>query len=271
MITGIFGKPFLDLEPYLDLSALPAIHEEVCLALPQIAVEYTGGSHRSMGIVPPSLREEPWVDYGEVLRAMSDEHFATFRALADDPASIPTDAREKLEFGEEREVPLNRKQMLWLKYRFGVYFPWKVFVELIPNRWWTDKANPEGKSFTRIARTFFPKTLAFVQQLPFQSIGRCNVMGLEANDFGTVHHDADPVTEPPSPFITLCPAGDKRLFLWDESTRTKHPVESRAYWFNDGDFHGVEASPRFRYSIRIDGAFTPEFMDRLRRDHETPA
>jgi len=271
LITGILGKPYLSLEKYLDLSALPAVHEEICFALTQIPVDYTGGSHRSMGIVPPSLQSEPWVDYGEVIRAMTDEQFATFRALSDDPEAIPDDARDDAEggtgnFGEERDFPLSRRQMLWLKFRFGVYFPWKVFVELIPNRLWTDKANPTGKAFTRIARTFFPKTLALVSALPFEAIGRCNIMGLEANDFGTVHRDADPAVEAPAPFITLAPVPGKRLFLWDEEARTKVPIEGQAYWFNDGDYHGVDPGPSFRYSIRVDGAFRPEFLEQLRRD-----
>jgi hypothetical protein len=267
VITGIFGRPYLRLERYLDLSALPAVHDEICLGLTQIPVDYTGGSHRSMGIVPPSLLDESWRDYGEVIRAMTDEEFATFRSLADDPRALDPERRDELEFGEERDVPLSRRQMLWLKVRFGVYFPWKVFVELIPNRYWGDKAKSEGKSFTRVAKTFFPKTIAFVQKLPFESIGRCNIMGLEANDFGTVHRDADPAVEEASPFITIAPVPGKRLFLWDEDARAKLPVEGTAYWFNDGDYHGVDPDPFFRYSLRVDGVFRPEFMEQLRRDH----
>jgi hypothetical protein len=262
MITGIRGKPYVNLEEHLDLSALPAIHDEVCLALTKIPVDYTGGSHRSMGIVPPSLRDEPWKDYGEVIRAMSDEQFATFRELSDDPRAIDPSKRDELEFGEERDVPLSRRQMLWLEARFGVYFPWKVFVELIPNRWWGDKAKPEGKSWSRTARAFFPKTIAFVESLPLVAVGRCNIMGLHANDFGTVHRDGDPATEAPSPFITIAPM-KKRLFLWDEETRSKHPVDGRAYWFNDCDYHGVDPDPFFRYSIRVDGELSPDWLAKV--------
>ena len=62
----------------------------------------------------------------------------------------------------------------------------------------------------------------------------------------------------------ICPAGDKRLFLWDEDARTATPVNGRAYWFNDHDYHGVDADPFFRYSIRIDGVFRPDFLESLR-------
>jgi hypothetical protein len=156
--------------------------------------------------------------------------------------------------------------MLWLKIRFGVYFPWKAYVELIPNRGWADKSRSEGKDFTRLARAFFPKTIELVRRLPFQHVGRCNVMGLEAHDHGTVHRDGEPEEQgEPDHFVTLCPAEGKRLFLWDEEAQAKTYVEGRAYWFNDFDYHGVDAASFFRYSIRIDGVFEPDFLETLRR------
>ena len=265
-LTGIFGKPFVDLSGHLDLSELDALHEEICLGLTQLSPSYTGGSHRSMGIVPPSLQSAPWGDYGEVLRAMTDEAFATFACLADEP-SLRAARRDAVEFGEERDAPLSRRQMLWLKYRFGVYFPWKVYVEMIPNERWEDKAKSEGKAFTRIARTLFPRTLAFVERLPFERIGRCNLMGLESNDFGTVHRDGVPGETPEvDHFIAFCPAKGKRLFLWDEEAKAKTFVDARAYWFNDRDYHGVEEAPFFRYSIRVDGVFHDAFLQALRGD-----
>jgi hypothetical protein len=269
VLRGLFpGRPFVSLERFVDTSALGAIHEEVCLAFTSIPVDYTGGSHRSMGIMPPSKRDEAFGDYGDVIRALSPEQFETFRSLADDPKSIDPTRQSELEFGEEREHPLSRRQMLWLKVRHKVYFPWKAYLELIPNRYWTDKANPEGKEFTRLAQTFFPKTIAFVRRLPFLHIGRCNVMGLEANDHGTVHRDGDPAEQTePDHFITLCPAGDKRLFLWNEERLEKTPVPGRAYWFNDHDYHGVDADPFFRYSIRVDGVFRPDFLEMLRNEN----
>ncbi len=263
---GLFGRPFIDLEPHLDLTALDAVHEEICLALTRVPVDYTGGSHRSMHIMPPSREAEGLGDYGEVIRSMSDEAFATFRSLADDPDAIDERARQKNDFGEEREHPLSRRQMLWLKFRFGVYFPWKAYVELIPNRYWSDKSDAEGKDFTGRAKAFFPKTIAFIKGLPFTQVGRANVMGLEANDHGTMHRDGDPAAQrSPDHFITVCPAANKRLFLWDEAARQKTSVAARAYWFNDHDYHGVDADPFFRYSLRVDGVFREDFLASLTR------
>jgi hypothetical protein len=224
---------------------------------------YTGGSHRSMGIMPPGHEHEALVDYQEVIRGLDDTTFSTFRSLSDDPRAIDPQRRD-VQFGEERDVPLSPRQMLWLKMRHRVYFPWKVYAELIPNHRWEDKCNPAGKSFTRHAEALFPRTVSFVKSLPFTHIGRCNVMGLEAHDHGTVHRDG--VTRGrPEPFLTICPAGDKRLYVFDPRTSGRIPVEGRVVWFNDHDYHGVFADPFFRYSIRVDGAFTREFQDELVR------
>lgn len=264
-IVGIFGRPYIDLTPHLDLSPLGEIHEEICLGLARVPVEYTGGSHRSMGIMPPSRRHEGLVDYGEVIAGMSREEFARFVSLSDDPGEFDPDRREEYRIGEEQEHPLSRKQMLYLKLRYGVYFPWKVYFEMIPNRYWDEKSDPAGKAFTRQAQVFFPKTIAFVRGLPFEHIGRCNVMGLEGNDHGTVHRDGDPgVKRHVDHFITFCPAGDKRLFLWCEDERREITIDRRAYWFNDSDYHGVHAAPFFRYSVRVDGVFKSEFLEKIR-------
>ena len=155
-LTGIGGRPWVDLEPLLDTSVFAELHEEICLGYAQVPVDYTGGSHRSMGIMPGLREEEALVDYGEVIRGLSEQAFETFRLLSDAPAAFSWSSREATTFGEERAVPLSRRQMIWLKVRHGVYFPWKGYVELMPNRRWEDKAEPDGKRFSRIATTFFP-------------------------------------------------------------------------------------------------------------------
>ncbi|MDB5219904.1 MAG: hypothetical protein JWO86_7831 [Myxococcaceae bacterium] len=266
MIRGVFGRPYVDLEPYVDIEALEALDDEIALGLAEVPVDYTGGSHRSMEIMPASRAGDAHVDYGEVIAKMTPEAYATFRSLANEPRAFPA-VPAGATFGEERDHPLSRRQMLWLEYRFGVYFPWKVYLEMIPNRTWEEKSDPEGKDFTRLARTFFPKTIAFVKSLPFAHVGRCNLMGLASNDHGTVHRDGDPAQKTRvDHFITFCPRGDKRLFLWDEAKQQKVDVRGRAYWFDDSDYHGVEADPFFRYSIRVDGVFRPELLAQLEAD-----
>jgi len=265
-VFGIAGHPYVDLERHVDLRALEALDDEVSYALTQVPLEYTGGSHKTMGIVPPSLADDPYVDYGQVIKRFSRAEFQTFVSLSDTPDEFDIERYREYEFGEEREWPLSRKQMLLLKFKYGVYFPWQVFYEMIPTLNWEDKANGAGKDFTPEAKRHFPRLVAFVKTLPFEVVGRCNILGLEANHHGTVHQDGNPDDPHAEHFITLCPRKNKRLFLWDEEAQTKTVVSSRAYWFNDHGYHGVLPDPWFRYSIRVDGAFKPSFLATLRRD-----
>lgn len=276
-LTGLWGHPFIDLAPFIDTSSFPRIHEEVCLGYAQVPVEYTGGCHRAMGIMPQGLENTALVDYREVIEAFDDAAYARFRALADDPGALPETREGGGVYGEEADHPLSRRQMLWLKVRYGVYFPWKGYLELIPNRYWSDKANAEGKDFTRVAKAYFPETIAFVKSLPFERIGRCNVMGLEGGDHGTIHRDGDPAEQTdPDEFITFCPgavsavAQPKRLFLYGAGGERIY-APSHCYWFNDHDYHGVESDTFFRYSIRVDGSFTPEFRARIQASLSSPS
>jgi hypothetical protein len=65
--------------------------------------------------------------------------------------------------------------------------------------------------------------------------------------------------------ISFDPRGNKRFVLTDRDRERRAPVESRACWFNDMDYHGVEADPFFRYSIRVDGVFDAKWLSGLRR------
>lgn len=266
-LFGVHGRPFVELSTLVSLPDLDAVHEEICLAFARLPTSYTGGSHRSMDIVPPSRSAEVHVDYGEVIAGLNDEQFARFRGLADDPSDYP-EAAQQQSFGEERRFPLSRAQMLWLEARHGVYFPWQAFLELMPVARWEDKDQLQGKRFTREAETFLPRTLALLRSLPLTGIGRASLMGSRAFHHGTVHRDGDGAR--PAEFLLLCPQDDKGLFVWDEHEGVEHEVRGRLVWFNDADYHGVRAAPHFRYSLRVDGPFTEDFRDRLRRAFGAP-
>jgi hypothetical protein len=263
-LVGIHGRPFLDLEAEVDTSRLSAIDEEICMGLTQIDVEYTGGSLKWMGVVAPSVQADPYVDYGEVIERFSREEFVRFVSLAENPRVFDAAKHHVYRFGDETCNPLTARQMLYLKYRYGVYFPWKVAYHLLENTWWEDKNHGGGKGFSEEALEFFPKTVAFIRALPFVEIGRAIIFGLEANDHAPLHRDTEP--DPSAPVahcMSICPRGDKRFFLSDPAEQQRTEVRSRVYWFNDMDYHGVLADPFFRYSVRIDGVFDPAFVRAL--------
>jgi Rieske 2Fe-2S family protein len=159
-------------------------------------------------------------------------------------------------------------QMRYLSFRHGVYFPWKVCYHLLENDRWEDKHSGSGKDWDAHALAQLPKTVAFIKNLPFKEIGRAVLFGLEPNDHAPAHRDTEPGSALAIPqSINFDPRGDKGLYLKDADGGSHTTVNAPIYWFNDMDYHGVLAAPRFRYSIRVDGVFEPAFVKKLEAAH----
>jgi Rieske 2Fe-2S family protein len=262
-LFGIFGHPYADLSGLVDTSCFPELDEEIVCGLPLVEPSYTGGSLKWMGVTAPWVEDDGYVDYMQVIERFSPEELARFVSYGEPPEGF--DAHRKYRFGDETEHPLSFRQMLYLKYRYGVYFPWKVCYHLLENHAWEDKHSGEGKDFTEEARRIFPKTVAFVESLPFTEIGRCVLFGIEANDHAPAHRDSEPGKAlSVAQSISFDPRGDKGFYLVDPKNEARTVVESRIYWFNDMDYHGVEPRPYFRYSIRVDGRFEADFVRAVR-------
>jgi Rieske 2Fe-2S family protein len=264
-LCGIWGRPYLDLSPFIDTSSFPELDDEIVSALPRVESSYTGGSLKWMNVVAPWVREDGYADYGQVIEEFTREEFAKFVALAKEPSLYDLDRQSEYTFGDETDHPLTREQMLYLKYRYGVYFPWKVCYHLLENDRWDDKHSGAGKDFSDEAKQAFPRTIAFIQRLPFREIGRCVLFGIEANDHAPAHRDSEPGEALQiAQSISFDPRGTKRFYLVDSKNESHTEIDAPIYWFNDMDYHGVEADPFFRYSIRVDGAFTDAFLRKLR-------
>ena len=264
-VWGIFGQPFIDLGGALDPSALDALDTEISRGIAHVETTYTGGTLKWMGVVAPWAMDDAYLDAMHVIEALPDAELEVFFSLADDPSALHVSERAGYRFGDETDHPFNRAQERWLSYRHHVYFPWKVCYHLLENDRWEDKHSGAGKGFGDEAREVFPETVRYLEALPFSEIGRAVIFGLEPNDHAPLHRDTEPGQALAiAQSISLCPRGDKRFFLQNDAADEPLVVDSRAYWFNDMDYHGVLADPFFRYSIRVDGVFAPGFVDTLR-------
>ncbi len=271
-VHGIFGRPYLNLEHLIDDATLTAMDREITRGLLRVPVSYTGGSLKWMGVVAPWVMDDGYRDLMDAVDGFSQEELAELVALADDPSAVDlgddsgSGARKKYKFGDETENPLNLAQMRWLSLRHGVYFPWKICYHLLENDEWDDKHSGAGKAFVEEARRVFPETIRVIESLPFSEIGRVVVFGLEPNDHAPLHRDTEPGKAlAVAQSISIAPRGTKRFYLCNAVDAEPLVVDARVYWFNDMDYHGVLADPFFRYSLRVDGKFRPEFLRDLER------
>jgi len=265
-LVGIWGRPFIDLAHVVDLDALARLDEEISVGLALEEPGQTGGSLKHMGVTAPWVDRDAYVDYGRVIERFSLAEWRALVSLADEPRAFRERDWRETRFGDETEHPLNARQIRYLTYRFGVYFPWKVCVHLLENDRWEDKHAGAGKDFTDRARASFPRTVELIRALPFREVGRVVIFGLLPNDHAPAHRDSEPGRALSiAQSVSLDPRGTKRFFLTDPDRERELVVDARAYWFNDKDYHGVHADPFFRYSIRVDGVFVPSFLRDLER------
>jgi hypothetical protein len=213
-------------------------------------------------------------DAMHAIAAMSRDEVAELASLGDDDAPALDPGDPHLTFGDETDRPFTVAQQRFLEQRYGVYFPWKVCYHLLDNDRWEDKHSGEGKDFPDEAREVFPKTVAFIESLPFVEIGRVVIFGLLANDHAPAHRDSEPgqalaiaqsISFEPSRGAPGAADRHKRFYLATPDGSREEDVSAPIYWFNDMDWHGVHADPYFRYSVRVDGVFEPDFLDRIRR------
>lgn len=274
-LCGVFGKPYADLSALVDTSAFDAMHREITRGLSVVDTTYTGGSLKWMGVCAPWVAGDPYRDAMHAIQAMSRDEVAELVSLGDEdaPALDPNDP--DLAFGDETDHPFTPAQMRLLEQRYGVYFPWKVCYHLLENERWEDKHSGEGKAFSDEAREVFPRTVAFVESLPFVEIGRVVIFGLLANDHAPAHRDSEPgkalamaqsISFEPSRLAAGAGDRHKRFYLAAPDGSSEVAVDAPVYWFNDMDWHGVHADPWFRYSVRVDGVFEPGFLERIRRE-----
>ena len=262
-LHGIWGKPYIDLSEHVDRSELDDVHDEITSGLVHAECTYTGGSLKWMGICAPWSEADPYRDVNWVIEELSDREFAAFCALGEPPYDPSIAPRQ---FGDETEQPLSYAQMRWLEIRHGVYFPWRTCFHFLENRKWEDKHSGQDKAFHPEALRLFPRTVTLLRRLPFAEIGRAVLFGLDANAHAPFHRDSEPGESLGiAQCINLHPDPHKRLWLASEDGSERVEVRAHAFWFNDMDYHGVLAAPRFRYSIRVDGRFRPEFLRALER------
>jgi Rieske 2Fe-2S family protein len=191
-LVGIWGRPFIDMGGVIDSSALPAIDDELTRGLARIEPGQTGGSLKHMGVTAPWVNDDGYTDYGQVIERFTFEEWRALVELADEPSSFDRDRWRDVRFGDETDHPLNARQIRYLTYRHGVYFPWKVCVHLLENDRWDDKHSGAGKDFTDAAKALFPTTVAWLKDLPFTEMGRVVVFGLLANDHAPAHRALEP-------------------------------------------------------------------------------
>jgi len=235
-IYGINGNPFIDFTATAKFD-LSAIDDEICLALSKTTeLKYPEVS----GVIPPVLRAR--------------ELDAKFENQA------------KFEYSGDREILKNMSAQEIRKYLFfkqQSVMPWFMILDLKPNffRTKTQDLYPWNS-----VMDMMPYTKSCIEQLPFNEIGRAVIYGSWPEARVPCHRDSRSTTNFDH-HINFNPGGYRQVYIYDsiDDRKVYLPKEYSLYAYNTTDYHGVEPSSRFSYTIRVDGVYNDEAMELIKQ------
>jgi hypothetical protein len=246
-MIGINGKPYIDLDPFLDVEGFKNLHLESCYGISRSV--WDQGNY-GPGVYDRSKPDLFWTEADLYTRRHPD-----WEEIA------------QLQF---KDINERRK---YLKLRYGIYNPSStIYLRKPVGRDYHSIAEASANPWTANCQ-FFPNVVKWVKELPFAELGRV-LFFVHEHDCDLVKHsdlkhsgsaDKKYIADKPheAEFIWIRPNKDKGFFVWDEVNDVKHHVTSYSAWFNSFDVHGGDPTPMMTYSLRADGVFTDEFRAKV--------
>ena len=267
MIKGIGGKPYINLDPYLDVEGFRKLHPEIC---------------RGFALARDYAKEGTWMapgfDWKDASYIMDWKPiYKAHEEYLNLPETHPIKQHGKeiypYDFKDYKQRNIFTR---YLKAVLGANDPYIYYFLWNEGSW--DNRNIERQKTDESC--FFPGVVNWVENLRTEgiidSIGRvvfflCDHNGIAfehrdldakngifENDFYTPHHNE---------FIHIRNRTKRGFYLWDPDNQNKHYINSHAAFWNDQDWHGGEKSTEQEYGLRIDCKFTTEFKKILDIDH----
>lgn len=256
MIRGIGGKPYINLDPHLDIDEFVNMHYKICKGMAL-------SNHKKEGnIVRPGGYN---LDYAKPYKP-------TFQAL-EEYYALPEDHEIRVLGREIGEFDNRDKFVLFLKSALGAYDPYQfIFLKTEEGTW---ASRFEEKAWTSDSE-YFPELKLWLQNLVTNNVlkhlGRVIIFKAE-HDLNTHFHrdlimpDETDYFDHRHEFIHIRTRLDRPFCLWDEETNQQVLAESHAIFFNDQDWHNGGKCVTQTFSVRIDGEFTDEFRDKAGFGH----
>lgn len=235
-VRGWEGSPFVNFSAQCQ-GNLPDMDTEICIALTKADLsKYPIVS----GVMPPRLQ-------GEFTGVFENEVMYNFSGNRTDLVGMN---------------PMERRKFLFFKY--GSSIPWFFILDLKPNMFSTK--HRDLNPWTPWAQQHLPYTISCIERMPFTEIGRVVIYGSWPESRVPCHRD-EPPSETPPHHINFNPGGYRPVYVYDSISDTKIylPEQYDFYAYNVTDYHGVDALPKFSYTVRVDGTLTQQALNQTSR------
>jgi len=235
MSFGIGGKPYINLDNYIDLYNLDNIHPEICRGLAKADPNAIKGSQE---IKPNSINPH---GQGYEIKPLFESH--------NEYQNLPTYSDI---FKDGQDLDYN-ELTYYLKYCLGGYdlhTVYKLIDENTAN--WSSLAD------------YFPELCVWIENLHrniFSKITDVTVIALESAGIPWEHKDPNSSNSVPE-FIHVRQSTKRPFYILDNEGNKTY-IKSRVSWFNETCWHGGYPINSPTYNIRIDGSFTECFKSQI--------
>lgn len=243
---GVNGQHFINMEPYLNATDFEALHMECVLGL-----SYVDKFDLSfvVGEIPPERRAEYDNMYLESEILTNLDHL--------DPTGIHRKNMTKMTIQQRRR---------YCYLALGALSPWYGTCYLRRNDFAHKRTTPRQELWTNEAQ-YFPQLKKYITEMEgtlFSEIGRVMFFISYPLNPVVIHRDHAQVKHKDHCINFFFNKG-RPSFIYDERLQQRHYLNPncRAYFFNNRDYHGVDAEPEMRYTLRIDGTFTKDLSEKI--------
>jgi len=147
---------------------------------------------------------------------------------------------------------------------------WSAWV-LVEDTTYGDIDYYKPRKWNKMAIRLFPKLVNFINNLPIEGLGRAMIMSIDANKEVTTHIDNQFIDGKKVPdfdrLLNISFGNKKRLYMYDSKTKRKEYFKGKINWIDVRDYHGIDSSPTFTYSVRVDAKLNKNFRQLVKNTY----
>jgi hypothetical protein len=226
----INNQPIVDLSSYVNVQTLSELKPSL-----DYAVVKSSGSAKPGGLFSYMRLDQKGLGVYDISESEVDKSLPFIQDLID-----------------------NDQLVSWLRYQKDIVYAQQT-VQIIYAPDYATK-HIKDKCIESKHASYFDSLFDWIkQENVFKEFGRVVVFLNEPGVPTHIHFD-EPHRK--NEFIWISLSNRKKFFIYDTETQTKHYLDGLVGIFDTSNYHGADAGDYASWSIRIDGVFTDDFLNR---------
>ena len=241
MGVGPDHQDFLYFDHLLDRTLIPEIRDEIYLGLERNQIRFN--RIIANGLVPENLNKQKTID--------------SYIANLDKYAKNHTWKNDIKELTRKGDIKSYFHQYFSVGEAWDGLAMFREYTAL-----YEDKVKP---SQWMGGIEHYPSLRKFVESLPFKYIGYVMIFKSKPNNPVLIHRDYFPVSHRVHFMNIRLEQKPRPFFLYDFKEKSKKymDIDKDIYFFNEIDFHGMDAELESNMTLRIEGQFTEDFLRQI--------